>query len=156
MRGAGVSACVCKQEGAIGRHLPPSVTSMICSLSKQMQFEPSALCHTELASGPLWRSNLALPEHHAPVLLWAGLEAQSSKNATHACELCRGQEHYVLVYKAALSAFQSRNFVTAQPADNTRNALTWARGCPEPNPVRSQVRVNRRRKRPPKSPAQSP
>ena len=50
--------CLRSARGAIGRHLPPSVTSMIWSLSKQMQLVPSALCHIEFASGPLWRSVL--------------------------------------------------------------------------------------------------
>ena len=39
-------------------HLPPSVTSMICSRSKAMKLCPSALCQIALASGPLCRSSL--------------------------------------------------------------------------------------------------
>lgn len=60
----------------------------------------------------------ALPEQHASVLLWAGLKAQRSKNATHS-EVLGVYSH---AYPSAISAFHA--------ADDAPQAACTLQICP--------------------------
>ena len=97
-----------------------------------MQSEPSALCHTELASGPLWRSSLLCLSIMRLFFSRPGSRPRAARMPHMAADL-RELQRFSESLQSSTSAIRAQ-FLRAHPADRTSTVLTWARGCPGPIP----------------------